>query len=271
MCGPKQDWCQVTYPATHYSPCPPGAPRPTHTRALPLIKAPLFAQQISGARPLFRRLPPARSTKRKADSSLSPLHFYLKKKRHKFKPQVKIKHTLTPCQRPPPNQPNRKQMDSSGLTMIESSGQYLYVWLSLSVVCIPYMVFVCPDLYVKVSPVLPIIISLLFFSTLLFLFLTSVTEPGIIPRKLIFDYQKRIPAQFTNDATLEPEPDNQNSSLRSSQRVFCDTCKIWRPERTSHCGECNNCVEVTAIHLRQDLPHHYLPWETTCRQIWSGR
>lgn len=126
--------------------------------------------------------------------------------------------------------------------------QYLYVWLSLSVVCIPYMVFVCPDLYVKVSPVLPIIISLLFFSTLLFLFLTSVTEPGIIPRKLIFDYQKRIPAQFTNDATLEPEHDNQNSSLRSSQRVFCDTCKIWRPERTSHCGECNNCVEVLDHH-----------------------
>jgi len=42
-----------------------------------------------------------------------------------------------------------------------------------------------------VTPVIPIINGLLFFSTITSLFLTGFTDPGIIPRKNILELNKR--------------------------------------------------------------------------------
>ena len=62
-----------------------------------------------------------------------------------------------------------------------------YTWICILGVTIPYLVFVCPKLYLLYGPVLPVINALLFFVTILFLMLTGFTDPGIIPRKEVLE------------------------------------------------------------------------------------
>jgi len=59
----------------------------------------------------------------------------------------------------------------------------------------------------------------------LFLWLTHVTDPGVIPRQIHMEYRK----------------------LKEGERN-CDTCKIIRPPRAKHCRYCDHCVEVFDHH-----------------------
>jgi len=61
--------------------------------------------------------------------------------------------------------------------------------------------------------------------SLLFLWLTHVTDPGVIPRQTQIEYRK----------------------LEEGERN-CDTCKIIRPPRAKHCRHCDHCVEVFDHH-----------------------
>jgi len=70
------------------------------------------------------------------------------------------------------------------------------------------------------------IFGLLIASTsLLFLWLTYVTDPGVIP----------------------PREELEIRLLEQGERI-CDTCKIIRPLRGKHCKFCDHCVEVFDHH-----------------------
>lgn len=96
----------------------------------------------------------------------------------------------------------------------------------------------------------------------LFLFMTSARDPGIVPRNL------RPPEEDDLEMTSSMEfVAGKSGSLKIPRTKdvkingytikvkFCDTCKLYRPPRASHCSICNNCV--------QKFDHH-CPWVGQC-------
>lgn len=94
---------------------------------------------------------------------------------------------------------------------------------------------------------------------------TGLTDPGIIPKNY-----------FDNKALKQIYPKFHNTTRNAGNKVFylhtqvncgiggnafvtklkfCEFCNIFRPLRTSHCHECNNCV------LTFD---HHCVWLGTC-------
>lgn len=90
------------------------------------------------------------------------------------------------------------------------------------------------------------------------LLLTSSRDPGIVPRNL------KSPEHVVNDQesieSLSPHPQLTRFKEEIINGVtvkikFCETCKLYRPPRCSHCSVCDNCVE------RFD---HHCPWVGQC-------
>jgi len=87
------------------------------------------------------------------------------------------------------------------------------------------------------------------------------TDPGIIPQ-IMSSYENKKLIRIPIDSKYE------NGMMRDIQKIFtipikthnlkvkfCNECYIYRPPRTSHCYDCNICVE------RFD---HHCPWIGTC-------
>lgn len=95
------------------------------------------------------------------------------------------------------------------------------------------------------------------------IFLTSLTDPGIIPQR-IWNFQKfAMPARYRLDE-LGENGKRQRASFLDTSNVhhpsifklkFCPTCQIFMPPRSHHCGACNSCVIM--------FDHHCF-WLGTC-------
>lgn len=126
---------------------------------------------------------------------------------------------------------------------------YVFVLFLIFGISLVFCVLVIPYLWTDISPILPCFIIYLFLSTIIFLLLTTFTDPGIIPKRKVFDLYGGIPSPFIecNESSDEDQSRDRNKyrfekdSLGSSGRTsrkrkkYCQTCEIFRPSRASHC------------------------------------
>jgi len=123
-------------------------------------------------------------------------------------------------------------------------GPDLGIWMiSVSLISVPsllFAVFVAP----KVSVALSVLVIPFWFASLFLLCKASFTEPGILPRG--------IP---DTSIDLENPPTIQVEGESMIRLRYCPTCHIWRPPRSKHCRDCDNCV---------DSFDHHCPWISNC-------
>ena len=112
-----------------------------------------------------------------------------------------------------------------------------------------FLIFESEFLADEITVFIPILISLLYLIIIINLIVASFCDPGIIRKFNIINKNNK------------EEKNNQKIIGRIFQLghilsyKYCYTCGIIRPNRSTHCSECNNCVE------RLD---HHCPWMGNC-------
>ena len=58
-------------------------------------------------------------------------------------------------------------------------------------------------MFKKISPALPIITFILLLNSIVFLLITTFTEPGIIPRKCVLELNGNIPEEYLETIEID--------------------------------------------------------------------
>ncbi|KAG0343805.1 Eukaryotic peptide chain release factor GTP-binding subunit [Podila humilis] len=121
--------------------------------------------------------------------------------------------------------------------------------------------FTSPDLWHRLSPAAPVVQAYVFIVVFSSMLKTSWTDPGVIPRGIDSDPPLDPPLELDmNSASFYPPTGlprlkEVQVGIYTVRLKYCDTCKIYRPPRCSHCRQCDNCVE--------DEDHHCI-WLNNC-------
>ncbi|CAO3610887.1 unnamed protein product [Cunninghamella blakesleeana] len=110
--------------------------------------------------------------------------------------------------------------------------------------CVLFAIFTCPFLWFNLHPVIPILFAYIFILAIVSMFKASWTDPGVIPRDL--DPTPTLET-FDDHSSIWTQPFPADKCVKIKDEMwnlkYCDTCKIYRPPRASHCRQCDNCVE----------------------------
>ncbi len=117
----------------------------------------------------------------------------------------------------------------------------IITWALILAITAVYSVFAVPAFLVGLNCLLPVFSTVFFVASAVFYFLVAFSDPGIIPRKEVFQLAGSVPDRYTEKVfdqyTKTPggmTAEEKNHVLQSFK--YCSTCKIFRPPRASHCA-----------------------------------
>ena len=124
--------------------------------------------------------------------------------------------------------------------------KYYNMIISFTLITIPTILFIITMFFIynHSSILLAIVSILLYILIIIYLLMGGCSDPGLVERNNEYAFY-----------------DNRKSEIKMNIKGhmvklnYCYTCFHFRPPRTSHCAECDNCVE--------NFDHHCL-WMGTC-------
>ena len=124
--------------------------------------------------------------------------------------------------------------------------KYYHIIISFILITIPAVlyIFTMLKIFSSSSITLAIITIVFYIPIITFLFIGACSDPGLVERNneyAFYDNRKSVI--------------KMNIKGHMANLNYCYTCFHFRPPRTSHCAECDNCVE--------NFDHHCL-WLGTC-------
>lgn len=147
--------------------------------------------------------------------------------------------------------------------------------LNIGVFCITlilgglYYGFVAPWTWNHISPAIPAVFTYIYLQCISSFLRASFSDPGILPRNIHLTdaiTDGSIPTEYTVEPgvdAFDAKPKGVSLTCYKQPETpdnlvylkYCSTCKIWRPPRSSHCSDCDNCVDF--------LDHHCI-WLNNC-------
>ena len=139
--------------------------------------------------------------------------------------------------------------------MIEGPCNFRPTLMTGCIITIPtilFFIFNTTFMEKKLTILVLFIILILYLFALIFMLIASFTEPGIIRR---FNFNKKNMNNINNIQNFKRKEAKIFQLGYIINYKFCSSCGIIRPNRSTHCSDCNNCVER--------LDHHCL-WIGNC-------
>ena len=127
---------------------------------------------------------------------------------------------------------------------------------AMTIPLILFYIFNSKYLTDEYSIFIPIVLGVLYLISFIYLFVASFVDPGIIRRfNLSKDDKKKDYIKKSTDSIINRNDSRIFQLGYITKYKYCPSCGIIRPIRSTHCSDCNNCVE------RLD---HHCPWIGNC-------